>query len=193
MSASLAYAGVVLGLSGLVVIFGVSSIRTDETAWGVAAIVAAVHLHSASTVWMKRIDAGLPPLSASSGALMVGVPLYLLTWLCLDGEWPDHVPARAVGSIAYLGVVGSVAGSVLFFHVLKHVEASKLGLVPLITPTLALPVGASVAGETVAPSTLVGGRPDPLGPGILPVCGPVVPAPSREGAPAPRVEEDHVG
>lgn len=188
--------GVLLGLSGLVVIFGASSIPMDEAAWGVAAIVAAVHLHSASTVWVKRIDAGLPPLAASTGALMIAVPLYLLTWLGLDGEWPDQIPVQALGAIAYLGVVGSVAGSVLFFYVLKHVEASKLGLIPLLTPTLALLVGATVAGERVAPSTLVGA-------GLIlsglvfylfaDLMFAVRPARRRRRAPAPRVEKERAG
>lgn len=148
--------GAFVGLLGLGLIFGVNAAQQSDAAWGIAAILVSAHLHSASTVWVKRIDAGLPPLVMSTGALGVAVPLYALTWFVLEGSWPTAIPVRAAGSIVYLGVVGSVVGSVLFFYVLKHVEASKVGLIPLITPVGAVLVGAAINGERVPMSTVIG-------------------------------------
>ena len=44
----------------------------------------------------------------------------------------------------------------LYLYVLQRMQASKVALVPLITPVFALLLGASLAGEAIAASTMVG-------------------------------------
>jgi drug/metabolite transporter (DMT)-like permease len=147
--------GVLLGLAGLAVIFRGDG-RADSSAWGIVAVLCSVLLHSVSMVWIKRINAALHPLATTSGALMVSVPLYLMVWLALDGQWPQRLPIHSGLSIVYLGLVGSVAGSVLFFYALKHVQAVRMGLIPLITPVNALFIGAWTNGEVLDVSTVAG-------------------------------------
>ena len=49
-----------------------------------------------------------------------------------------------------LGVVGSVIGFTLFFYLLKHVTANTTALITLITPVLALLLGAAINHEPVS-------------------------------------------
>jgi len=59
------------------------------------------------------------------------------------------VPPRAAGAIVYLGVFGSVIGFALYYYVIKHLETSKVALITLITPVIALLLGHWLNGEII--------------------------------------------
>ncbi len=141
--------GMACAFSGLSIIFGDGFNAGGEALLGMASILLAVILHSGSTVWIKKIGNDMPVLSMTTGGLLVALPLYLITWAIVDGRLPEAIPDKAAWSIVYLGLLGSVMGFILFFYVLKHVQASKVGLIPLVTPVSALIVGASLNNETI--------------------------------------------
>jgi len=148
--------GALLGISGLIIIFG-SDIQGYQVAWyGIASLMVSVVIHSASTVWVKRIDGKYPALAMTTGGLMVSVPLYLVTWWLVDGHWPSQFPVRAISAIVYLGVFGSVLGFSLYFYILKRLEASRVALIPLITPVSALLIGQLFNHETISLEIWVG-------------------------------------
>ena len=141
--------GMVLGVGGLALIFSRNLLLAPTAAWGVAAVAISVLIHSASAVWIKRIDARLGALETTTGALVVAVPLYVATWGLFDGTVPAGLAPRSAASIVYLGVFGSALGFILYFHVLAHVSPSRVALITLITPVLALMIGLQVNGEEV--------------------------------------------
>ncbi len=148
--------GLASALLGLVLIFGDAFHAGYAAIFGMLSVFISVVLHSLSTVWVKRIGAGLPVLTVTSGSLAMALPLYLLTWGWVDGQIPIDIPERALFSIIYLGLFGSVIGFILFFYVLKHTEASRVGLIPLVTPVSALMIG-SVLNHELIPSVVWGG------------------------------------
>lgn len=148
--------GGVLGLAGLWLIF-VSDVSGAHFAWqGIAAILLAVLLHSASAVWIKRIAAPLSGLTVTSGGLLLGAPMYLITWALLGDHDFSEFSLRASISMVYLGVVGSVLGFTLYFYILKNMEANKVALITLMTPVLALVIGQGVNGEIISNDVWLG-------------------------------------
>lgn len=143
--------GMLLGFAGLVVIFGEGLSRQHIAAQGVVGVLLSVLLHSISSVWVKRIGADVPAMAVTGGGLLVAAPLYLLSWWVFDGDGPAALTPRAGYAIAYLGLVGSVLGFVLFYYVLKRVPAGRIALITLVTPVLALWLGHSVNGEAIDP------------------------------------------
>jgi len=148
--------GVALGVAGLIVIFSQAINLDGNAALGVAGVCMSVLLHSWSSVWFKKLDIKLTALEITHGGLMVSVPLYLLTWLVLQGDWPEEVSVRGLGSIVYLGIFGSVLGFVMFFYILKHVDVSKVSLITLVTPVLALFLGYALNNEVLNISIWLG-------------------------------------
>jgi len=149
-------AGMALGLAGLASIFG-SSLRMDmQAAMGVAAMLTAVTIYSASAVWVKRIRAGLPPLVMSSGSLLVAAPLFMLTMGLSSPDLPQHINARTLVAIGYLAVFGSVLGFSLFYYVLHHVEATRVALITLVTPVMALAAGHLLNSEPLGLDVISG-------------------------------------
>lgn len=141
--------GMLIALTGLTVIFAASLTIGPHMAAGLAALLVSVVLQSLSLVLLKRHAGPLPSLSITAGALVIATPLFFLTWLVFDHQAPVALPTRALASIIYLGVIGSVIGFTLFFYVIKHVSAHSSALITLMTPVLALLLGAAINHEHV--------------------------------------------
>ncbi|MCU7810749.1 MAG: DMT family transporter, partial [Candidatus Thiodiazotropha sp. (ex Notomyrtea botanica)] len=138
-----------VALMGLGVIFGVGLETGRQAVLGLAGMLVSVFCHSASAVWVKRFDAKLHGLTVTAGGLIVAVPLFLLSWFLQGQSWPDAVDSRTLGSILYLGIIGSVLGFALYFYVLRHVETTRVALITLMTPVIALLAGQWLNGEVV--------------------------------------------
>lgn len=149
-------AAMLLGVTGLGIIFHAGDAVGPDAAKGIAGVLVSVLIHSASVVAVKRVGARVPALAMSTGGLAVAVPLYLVVLLAAGDPWPDRVPPRAGAAIVYLAMVGSVLGFALYFHVLRHVEATRVSLIALMTPVLALLLGAALNGEPVRTDVWVG-------------------------------------
>ncbi|MFK5914089.1 MAG: DMT family transporter [Woeseiaceae bacterium] len=139
--------GVTFALGGLVVIFSHALQLGNNAVWGIAAVFLSTILHSWSSVWFKKLDVKLTALEITNGGLLVSVPLYLLTWFIMQGDWPSGFTLQGLGSIIYLGVFGSVLGFVLFFYILKHTNVNQVALITLMTPVLALILGNVLNNE----------------------------------------------
>ena len=148
--------GILLGLFGLVLIFHRSFTLGHTVLLGIAAVVLAVLLHTISGVLVKRLHGNLSALSVTTGGLLIATPLYLLTWLIQDGQWPQQLPAQAMWSIIYLGVIATGIGFSLYFYILKHMPASQVALLTLLTPVLALWFGRAFNHEIVGVSAWIG-------------------------------------
>ena len=149
-------AGMVFGLLGLMIIFGFGQASGSMESKGVAVVLLGVLLHAISIVWVKRTNTSLPGITVTSGALLLSVPLYFVSWLMIDGAPPVDLPDRALFSMLYLGVIGSVIGFTLFYYVLHHMEANGVVLITLITPVLALLIGNTVNNEQIGMNVLAG-------------------------------------
>jgi len=149
-------AGLLVAFGGLALIFHDQISLDGVGGIAVLAMLASAFMHALSTVLVKRIDAPISGSVTSVGALWVSAPLYLMAWSVFDGQWPDELGLRSWGSIVYLGVFGSVFGFMLFFHALRHLPASLMGLVTLIAPVLALWLGWLIQDEVLTPLAMFG-------------------------------------
>jgi drug/metabolite transporter (DMT)-like permease len=149
--------GMVLGVLGLAVIFlHDQSLGSDRAPAGLAALLMAVLIYSGSMVWLKHIGDDSPPLATTVGTLAVALPLFGLAWLLLDNQSLTLPPLRSSAAIVYLGIFGSVIGFALYYYVLLHLEASKVALITLITPVLALALGNVLNGENINSRVVLG-------------------------------------
>ena len=112
-------------------------------------LLLAVFIYSGSLVWLKRIGDDSPPLATTVGTLIVSLPFFGLVWYLTDGQVPAMIPPRAGAAIVYLGVFGSVIGFALYYYMIKHLDTSKVALITLITPVIALLLGHGFNGEDI--------------------------------------------
>ena len=148
--------GMLLGLAGLAIMLLGSQALGPGAAYGIAGMLFSVTAYSASAVAIKRIAADVPALATTIGGLVVTVPLLIAVYVISGESLPAMVPARALLAIVYLGVVGSVLGFAMYYYVLKHVDTTRVALITVITPVIALLLGHLLNGEALQTETLAG-------------------------------------
>ena len=146
-----------LSLLGLALVFQ-GALRLEANPLpGLLASLGAVTLFALSGVLVKRQAGGMGALEHTTGSLLLSLPLFALAWWMLDGQLPGVISPVSLASVLYLALFGSVVGFMLYFFVLQRLGPTQVALIPLMTPVFALALGALVAGERIAPSTLLGG------------------------------------
>ena len=148
--------GMALGTAGLAIIF-VSSLELNiEALYGIIGVLASTVVYSLTTIKTKHYNAGIPALSVVAGGLLLAMPLYGFAWYVFDGEYPSDIPVKAGAAIIYLAFFGSVIGFALFFYILKHISATRVSLITLITPISALLLGKYLNHEAITMKVMLG-------------------------------------
>ena len=148
--------GMLLGLAGLAIMLLGTQALGPGAAYGIAGMLFSVTAYSASAVAIKRIAADVPALATTIGGLVVTVPLLIAVYVISGEPLPAMVPVRALLAIVYLGVIGSVLGFAMYYYVLKHVDTTRVALITVITPVIALMLGHLLNGEALQTETLAG-------------------------------------
>lgn len=124
---------------------------------GLLYVFLAVCFFSLSGVMIKRVKIAIHPMATTFGALVFVTPLFFITWWLVDGELNSAVwSAKSLWSIVYLGVFGSLIGALAYFHVLQKLAASTVALTTLMTPSIAISLGAWLNDEAVDQQLVVG-------------------------------------
>lgn len=146
--------GMLLGLTGLIVIFA-ESLEFDQKAWwGVAGVCLSSIVHSFSSVILKKLNPTIHSVSVTTGSLIVATPLFILN--SLYHGLPQSITAQSLASIVYLAIMGSAVGFPLYFYCLKKLHAERVALITFITPVTALLLGALLNGELISPRIWTG-------------------------------------
>lgn len=148
--------GYLLGLAGLASIFGSALELGPHGVHGIIGVLLSAFLQCLSAVGIKRLDAKLPALTTVAGGLMIALPAYLLTWTLVDGQWPELLPTTSIAAIAYLGAIATTVGFALYYYVLSHLSATRVAMISLISPVLALYLGHVLNDEPLS-LRIVGG------------------------------------
>jgi len=149
--------GIVLGFSGLVVIFwGDLRFGSIESAEGILAVVASAFMNAAVAVGVKKVGKEIDPLFINLIPMLLGAITLLITSVFVESWQNLRFDVSTIAAILYLAVFGSVVAFTLYFYVLKHISVVLLSMSSFITPVLALTAGGIVLGEKFPSGTLSG-------------------------------------
>ena len=124
---------------------------------GLTLILVAVIFFSLSGVLVKSVQITIHPLATTMGALSLSTPAFFLIWLVFDGQLNiAQWQSKSVWAIIYLGVFGSLLGFLAYFHILQKLSASTVALITLLTPVIAMSLGAWLNNETITLKLIVG-------------------------------------
>ncbi|MFW2440267.1 MAG: DMT family transporter [Arenicellales bacterium] len=148
--------GLLLGLAGLALIFTTGFTLSMNAVLGVVAVLLSTVIYSFTAIKVKQHNQGIPALTITATGLMFAMPFYLFSWYLIDGDIPEVIATRAGISILYLAFFGSVVGFALFFYILKHVSATRVSLITLVTPVTALLLGKYLNDEPLSLQIVAG-------------------------------------
>lgn len=179
-------AGGVIAAAGVALIFAQGRHGGDPTR--LAAMLGAAFCAAESGVVAKRFPRSHPAATNAVG-MAVGAALLLLVSLAA-GE-TRALPPTAGGWVilAYLVGVGSLGLFVLFLYVLHRWTATGTSYMFVLSPLVAVPLGALAAGEALGPSFLGGGALVVVGVWVGALAS--APAPSSTPAGGPPAEGRH--
>ena len=150
---------IIIGIAGVAVIFA-DQLRVEN--WmaflGCVGIVVGSYCAAQASILVKAKAAGMHPASLLFGQMICALPFIISYSLVVEGN-PSafHWSATAIVCVLYLSVVGTVAAFWLYYWLLKRVESTKAMMISLVTPLLAVLIGAVTLGEILPPQTFVGG------------------------------------
>ncbi|MGZ5430005.1 MAG: DMT family transporter [Thermoanaerobaculia bacterium] len=150
--------GVSLGIAGVAVIFSDrATLAGPDALRGGIAIVAGAFAVALSNVLVKSRGESFDPVILAGVQMTFGlVPLVVAGFLLEGSPFAFRWTPRAVLSVLYLALVGSVIAFLLFYWLLRRMDVTKVLLIALVTPVLAVALGAAVLGERLGGRTFVG-------------------------------------
>lgn len=146
-----------ISVIGLLIVCWHDLTAGSDVTTGIIFVLFGMLFFSLSAVLVKSINISIHPLATTLGAIYFSLPLFIITWLLLDGDINTaQWSMRSISSIIYLGLFGSLIGFIAYFFILQNLTASSTALITLITPTFAITLGVAVNNEPVTLNLIIG-------------------------------------
>ncbi len=150
---------VLLGIVGVAVIFNDQLLVRNVMAFaGCAAIVFGAYAAAHASILLKAKGGGIHPASMVFCQMLCGILPLIIYSLWYEGN-PLEInwTFRAVICVLYLALLGTIAAFWLYYWLLSKIESTKAMMISLVTPLIAVVIGAIVLGEQLPPLTFFGG------------------------------------
>ncbi len=143
-------AGLIIGFSGIVVIFS-DQFSVDITIhfWGMAAVVLSGIIQAFIAVAVKKYGYHLNPLSMNFIPMLLSGVILLTAGLLVEDISSLRFDSNAVLSVTYLALFGSIVTFTSFYWLLKRISIVMLSLIAFITPVIALLLGWLLYNEVL--------------------------------------------
>lgn len=151
--------GMVLGVCGVGVIFSNQlSVAGPRALAGCVALVVSAAGAAYSNVLVKAHGGKFEPTMIAATQMSFGLIPILLIGLVFEGNPMNfRWSGRAVVSLLYLAVVGTVIAFILYYWLVQHMAVTKSMMIALVTPVTAVILGMIVLDEKLDWRTLAGG------------------------------------
>lgn len=148
--------GMVIAVGGLSFVFA-DSADSKVNLWGVVLMFISMVSYISSIFWVKQINAPLKPMSQATGSILVSAlaSLLLLPWIWQD--FPTKLPStQALIGFGFTIILSSIVGMLCYFWLIKRLTASTVSLTNVMTPILALILGATLNHEVISQHAFAG-------------------------------------
>ncbi len=151
-------AGVLVAIAGLVLAFVESiDLGDKDLALAGAAALAVAPVGAAVGNISIKLRAGALDAVVLNGWAMLGAGLGLLAVSAVGESWGDAAwTGKAIGSIAYLALIGSAVPFVGLTILLRHITAQAMSFLAMLLPFGALVFGAVLYDESITARALGG-------------------------------------
>lgn len=143
--------GVLLGLAGVVMVMGVTALRSlDLTSLGQIAVLAASVSYGCAGVFARKFLSGQPPEVAAAGMLTASSSVMIPAALWFEGPPRlDYHPTTWM-ALLYLGFVGSALAFLCYYRALRLAGAGNVSLVTLMIAPVSVVLGALIFDESLS-------------------------------------------
>jgi drug/metabolite transporter (DMT)-like permease len=150
---------VILGIIGVAIIF-IEQLRVESLIafLGCAAIVGGAYCAAQASILIKARGTSLHPASLVCAQMICGLPPIIAYALIAEGNpLTLNWSWRSALCVLYLTVAGTIAAFWLYYWLLSRIDSTKAMMISLVTPLVAVLIGAVILDERLPPQTLFGG------------------------------------
>lgn len=148
-----ALVGILVGIVGVVLLFGVDLSGDTETLIGGLMVLVASLGYSVGALYLKARLGTLQPAGIATATM--GVSALMTLPLALVSP-PTSAGADSIASVLALGVIGTGVAFLLFYSLISEIGASKASLVAYLAPVFAVLYGVLLLDEAVSVATVAG-------------------------------------
>jgi drug/metabolite transporter (DMT)-like permease len=152
-------ASIFIGIIGVAIIFVEQLQITGFLAFiGCLAIIFGAAAAAEASVLTKASGGEIHPASMVFGQMICGVPPMILYSLAAEGNpLKFHWSSTSIFTIFYLAIVGTILTFWIYYWLLRQIESTKAMMISLVTPLIAVIIGALTLGEKIPLQTFLGG------------------------------------
>ena len=154
--AGLQWLGMGTSIAGLALIC-LSGSQKHVQPIGIILMLISVFAYSLSIFLVKKINADVQPMAQATGSILVSTVLaaLLLPWIWQYA--PTHLPSvKSLLALAYTVVMASLIAMFCYFKLVQNLKATTLSLTTVMTPMLAILIGAYLNHEQLSAQVFVG-------------------------------------
>lgn len=150
---------VLMGLLGVGVIFSDQlQMRNFSEFSGSVAIVCGAFAAAQASILVKAKSMHIHPASLLLSQMIFGVPPLIAFGLIFEGNPLDfNWNTKSIIAVLQLSLLGTVVAFWLYYWLLSKIESTKAMMLSLVTPIIAVVVGAVTLGERLPGKILFGG------------------------------------
>jgi len=149
--------GIVIGFLGVIFIFnkGFSDVSLN-TFYGMGALIVGAIIQAFGLVFLRRLGEHAHPVTLNFCSMSLSaLPLYAASYIFEDYS-KMIFSTQTLGAILYLSIFCTVITFVIYFWLVKHIEAVLLSLSAIITPVIAVIIGVLVMRESITHGVYIG-------------------------------------
>ena len=148
-----------VGVVGVAVIF-IDQLKVQSLMafLGCVGVVIGAYAAAQASILIKAKGGAFHPAALVFGQMICGLPAIIIYSLVAEGNpLTFNWSWRAVICVLYLTIFGTIAAFWLYYWLLSKIESTKAMMISLVTPLIAVVIGAVTIGETLPPQTFFGG------------------------------------
>lgn len=151
--------GALLGIGGVGLLFSEQIGAPDRLGvLGVLAVLLASFGAAWADVSVKKRGVHLDPVSMTTAQLAEGTAVLLAAAVALEGNpFALRPKPKALAALVYLALVGTALGFVLLRWLMQRMAVTRTMLLNLVTPAVAVALGAGLLAERVSGTQIGGG------------------------------------
>lgn len=151
--------GVTLGFLGVVLMIGADALsELGLQVLAELAVLGTALCYALAGVYGRRLRRmNIGPLAAATGQVTAAGAIMVPVALLIDRPWELLPPSAAVvGAVTALGVISTALAYILYFRILSTAGATNVLLVTFLVPVSAIILTATVLGETLEVTHVIG-------------------------------------
>jgi drug/metabolite transporter (DMT)-like permease len=145
--------GILVGIVGVVLLFGVDLSGDTETLLGGLMVLLASLGYSVGALYLKARLGTVQPAGIATATMAVSAVLMAPFALL---SLPSSAGADSVSAVLALGVLGTGVAFLLFYSLISELGASRASIVAYLAPVFAVFYGVTLLDEAISAATVVG-------------------------------------